>query len=118
MSVVALKYNFLMDMDTGRIFMLLSAAFDTVDLKWKGQIKGASPAQSGLTEEEEGCVLQAPSEMPETLQVVGTVDPDYAVDDQMTAEIDRDTELLPAKEMPEMYLAVGSDPGNVVEVSA
>lgn len=46
--------------------------------------------------------MQAPAEMPETLQLVGIVDLDYAGDDQMTAEIYGDAKLLPAREMPEM----------------
>lgn len=46
--------------------------------RWKEQIKGRWPAQSGLAEEEDGCVLLAPTEEwsdPETSEV-GI--PDYA----------------------------------------
>lgn len=53
-----------------------------------------------------------------TSHAVETVDLDYAVDDPLSVETDWDTEKLSAKEMPEMCLVVGNEPGNVAEANA
>ncbi|XP_074848358.1 cohesin subunit SA-2-like [Carettochelys insculpta] len=47
---------------------------------WRGQVKGGSPAQSGLAAEEEEHVLHVPEEELLICQAVGTADADCAVD--------------------------------------
>lgn len=68
----------------------------------------------GLAEEEEGRVLQNPTEEPSMLQAIGTVNLDYAGDDQATSDTDGEAVLLPVEEMPGIGLMVGINPGNVL----